>query len=114
VPRITARLDEGPIWLAEDHGLAVGTVAAVTDRQGCYLRGMAVAPGARGRGVGRALVDAVLEYARSSRADRCWLYTTEFLDDAIRLYERFGFTPFTEDPPPNLHGTPLMGMERPT
>jgi len=39
------------------------------------------------------------------------LSTTPFLDDAIRLYQRFGFERIREGPH-DLAGTPLFTMEK--
>lgn len=109
-PRVVARIGEGPVWVAESEDRVIGTFSAIVDERGCYLRGMGVDPRVRGRGAGAALLAAALEYAAAGT--RTWLYTTEFLHAAIRLYERAGFHRFDEDPPADLHGTPLIGMER--
>jgi ribosomal protein S18 acetylase RimI-like enzyme len=45
----------------------------------------------RGVGAGGALLDAVVEHARSSKWRRLWLVTTNDNTDAIRLYQRAGW-----------------------
>lgn len=49
-------------------------------------------PAARGRGVGRALIDHCLQAARVAGYARVYLETTEELTQAIPLYEKLGFT----------------------
>jgi putative acetyltransferase len=55
------------------------------------VRKMFLLPEARGRGVGRALLDAVLEAARDRGMEQLTLTTRRRFDRAIRLYERAGF-----------------------
>ena len=56
------------------------------------LWGMWVAPAARGRGLGRALAEAVIGWARDRAFERLRLGVTEAAPEALRLYERLGFT----------------------
>lgn len=109
---LAARLPEGPVWVVEEDGVVLGTVAARRTAEGCYVRSMAVRAAARGRGAGRALLETVEAWARAEGCDRLYLCTTPFLERAIRLYERYGFTR-TDDGPADWHGTPLIAMERP-
>ena len=44
-----------------------------------------------GRGVGTALIDAVVGEARETRATRLWLITTNDNVDALRFYQRRGW-----------------------
>ncbi|HEX8674148.1 MAG TPA: GNAT family N-acetyltransferase [Longimicrobium sp.] len=55
------------------------------------LRLLAVAPTARGAGVGQALVDECVRRARESGARELGLHTSESLRAAVRMYERMGF-----------------------
>ena len=55
------------------------------------LWGMWVAPSARGRGLGRALTEAVIGWARDRSFTRLRLGVTAAAPDALRLYERLGF-----------------------
>ena len=64
----------------------------------CYLAELYVVPGRRGRGLGRALMNAAIEHARRRGADYMDLGTSEDDVAARRLYESLGFT--------NREGTP--------
>jgi len=55
------------------------------------IRMLAVAPEARGAGVGTALVRACTARARAEGRGRIWLHTTPEMTDAHRIYEREGF-----------------------
>ena len=53
----------------------------------CYLQDLFTAPEARGRGVGRALIEAVAEAARSAGVDRIHWLTMEDNAPARALYD---------------------------
>jgi GNAT superfamily N-acetyltransferase len=55
------------------------------------VRLLAVAPSARGRGVGAALMKECIHRARSAAATALTLHTTDLMQAATRLYERLGF-----------------------
>jgi GNAT superfamily N-acetyltransferase len=61
----------------------------------CYLQDLFTAESARGRGVGRALIESVYERARAAGAQRVYWQTHETNLTAMRLYdevaERSGF-----------------------
>jgi GNAT superfamily N-acetyltransferase len=54
----------------------------------CYLQDLFVLDSARGRGIARALVEAVYEIARSAGAPRVYWQTHETNTGAMRLYDR--------------------------
>ena len=58
----------------------------------CYLAELYVVPERRGRGVGRALMNAAIDAARSHGADTMDLGTSDSDVAARRLYESLGFT----------------------
>ncbi len=58
----------------------------------CWLEDLYVQESARGRGLGRALVEAAFERARSRGCRRIELDTTDDNTGAIRLYESLGFS----------------------
>src|SRR5690606_20929570 len=67
-----------------------------------------VAPSHRGRGVGRALVERVVDEARTRGHARLFLDVGDFNRDAIALYDRCGFHPTGRTstlPPPRSHIT---------
>jgi ribosomal protein S18 acetylase RimI-like enzyme len=71
---------------------AVAAYGALTGRAPWpELRLLAVAPEARGLGVGRALVDECARRARRLGADALGLHTSRSMRAAVRLYERLGF-----------------------
>jgi putative acetyltransferase len=53
--------------------------------------GLMVAKGARRSGVGRALLQAAADWARSSNIRKLELHVFPWNEPAIQLYERFGF-----------------------
>jgi ribosomal protein S18 acetylase RimI-like enzyme len=58
----------------------------------CYLAELYVVPDRRGRGLGRALMEAAIAAARDAGADHMDLGTSEDDAAARALYERMGFT----------------------
>jgi ribosomal protein S18 acetylase RimI-like enzyme len=63
-----------------------------SDAPGAYLEELYVAPARRGRGMGRALLNAAMEAAREAGADHIDLNTGETDEAARGLYESAGFT----------------------
>jgi ribosomal protein S18 acetylase RimI-like enzyme len=107
--QIQKRWREGPVWVAVQNLILVGTVAAVPKREGLYIRSMAVLPSVRGQGIAEQLLRAIESYAVAAQHQRLFLSTTPFLTSAIRLYERFGFRQ-SDEGPHDLFGTPLFTM----
>lgn len=61
----------------------------------CYLEDLFTAPEARGRGAGRALIEAVYAAADARGADQVYWLTQEFNTTARRLYDQVAHvTPF--------------------
>lgn len=106
---IRERMREGPVWIATQGGVVVGTVSAVPEGEALQIRSLAVAPAARGCGIGRRLVECAEEFAVRNGFSRVSLGTTPFLAPAVRLYERLGFSR-CDAGPHDLHGTALFTM----
>jgi GNAT superfamily N-acetyltransferase len=84
----------GRVLFALDTGgeRAIGTVALRHDGDGVYeMTKMAVEPGQRGTGVGRALVLAAIDAYRTLRGRELFLESSSILVPALRLYESAGF-----------------------
>jgi ribosomal-protein-alanine acetyltransferase len=79
------------VVLVHDDGAvrAYGTVGVVADV--ADLHRIATAPQQQGRGVGRALLDALLSAAREQGAERMLLEVADTNTAARRLYEGTGF-----------------------
>ena len=103
------------VWLALDAGqaigLCVGFMGFSTFRAQplINIHDLAVVPGRRGGGVGRALLTAVEDHARAAG---CCKLTLEVQDDnhpARLLYERFGFRDvvYGDSGPTRFLGKPL-------
>lgn len=61
----------------------------------CYLQDLYAVPQARGKGVGRALIEAVYSAADDAGAPAVYWMTQEFNETARKLYDRVGkLTPF--------------------
>lgn len=77
-----------------DDGKVLGTATGAeyeADTGVAHVYAMWVAPDARGAGVGRALLDAVADWARLRGCDRLVLSVTESNQTALRFYEACGF-----------------------
>ncbi len=72
-------------------GALIANLGIELARYGVASLGMCVADGWRGRGVGRALMDAAIEWARAAGAHKVELQVWPHNDAARRLYERMGF-----------------------
>lgn len=109
---IRGRYAEGPIWVAVNDENIVGTVSVVPEPEWLYIRSMAVSPPAQGLGVGKKLLETVVSYGIEHGFDRLYLYTTDFLTSAIRLYERSGFNLDRLTTAEEWYGIPGQGMDK--
>jgi len=83
-------LGTAPAGMAGGFEAGPGTIELVS---------MWVRPQARGHGIGQALVQAVVGWARARGASRVHLWVTENNGHARLLYERCGFRPTAERQP---------------
>ncbi len=87
-------------WIAEVDGAPAGCAFCVRhdDDTAQLRRLLLVDPSARGLGIGTRLVDECLRFARAAGYRRMRLWTNNVLRDAIRIYERAGFTLVSSEP----------------
>lgn len=76
----------------DQYGRPIGHAALRWTGADLELKRMYVAPSHRGRGVSTALLDAAEQAARALGAPRIILQTGDRQPDAVRLYEREGYT----------------------
>lgn len=82
----------GEFFVAVDGDALIGTAGVVPVKPATFeLRKMYLAPHTRGKGVGKALLDACLRHCRVRRAKTVTLDTTEAMKAAIAFYQRHGF-----------------------
>lgn len=72
-------------------GMAVGTLDEPSKT--AYLFGMWVEPGRRRSGIGKRLVETLIEWGRARGAVRVELEVNERVKPAVALYQACGFTP---------------------
>jgi len=102
-----ARLDEAP-GADGEHGTLVGIThflvhPSTTGPDVCYLEDLFTAPEQRGRGIARALIDAVAEWAATRGCRRVYWHTQESNATARLLYDKVavnsGFIMYTRELP---------------
>jgi ribosomal protein S18 acetylase RimI-like enzyme len=101
-----SRLDvgsSGRFWGAVQDDVLVGMVGLdfeqrIKNRHKAVVIGMYVTPEFAGQGLGRELLAALLEYARSSPLELLVLTVTQGNDSAERLYVNAGFKSFGIEP----------------
>jgi len=92
----------GEIFFAVSDNKPVGTVALVEHSPSEFeLAKMAVASEFHGRGIGKLLMKACVEHARSVGKTHIFLESNTGLEPAIALYRRSGFKEVPLDPDSN-------------
>jgi GNAT superfamily N-acetyltransferase len=90
---LIATLDGRPVglvhYLFHRHGWKIENV--------CYLQDLYADPEVRGKGIGRALIEAVYAAADAEGCPNVYWLTQDFNETARRLYDRIGkLTPFVK------------------
>jgi GNAT superfamily N-acetyltransferase len=97
--QLDAYIDEGRVLVAAVDDEKVGHLQLVTTARAdeIELKNMAVAESRQGTGIGRHLVDAAIELARSESAQRMLVATAAADIGNLRFYQRVGFRMCTVD-----------------
>ncbi len=85
--------------IAEAEGEFIGTVIGGFDGRRGFVYHLAVSAAYRGQGIGSCLLKEVEDRLRARGCLRCFLFVTSDNDEAMRFYERQGWTPMDEDRP---------------
>jgi RimJ/RimL family protein N-acetyltransferase len=90
------RYPHAAVYVAErEDGALIGRLSVARDTHPASAHvadlGLMVAKDARRRGVGSALLEAAVEWARGAGVSKLELHVFPWNESAIRLYERFGF-----------------------
>lgn len=98
---VEGRAVASQVWLAETGGAAIGAVmltafgqpyTEVAQERELEFRMLAVDPSSQGQGVGRAMVEWILEHARALEGvDAVVLTSASYMVPAHRLYTSLGF-----------------------
>jgi ribosomal protein S18 acetylase RimI-like enzyme len=82
----------GQVFFVLERNEVKGTCAVLWHSpEECEIAKMAVAPGARGRGLGDLLMEACVAFARQTGSRRLVIVSNTRLEAAIRLYRKHGF-----------------------
>jgi len=117
---VGTRIERSIVFGAFADGDTLGCVTYVANETSAYaehmldgeasFRMLAVAPAARGRGVGEALVRRCIDEATSAGRTALFIHSGSWMGGAHRLYERLGFERrvdrdwLIDDPPLHLFG----------
>ena len=82
-------------WIAEANGVVLGGSGISwipgVDKTVCELQRMFLKKEARGLGIGKALMDKCVNFAKEAQYELLYLETFEHMPGARKLYERSGF-----------------------
>lgn len=97
-------------WIVEIDGARAGCVfCCQRDADTAQLRLLLVEPWARGRNLGRRLVDQCIDFAGEAGYSRMVLWTNDVLTAARRIYRKAGFQ-LVDEEPHHSFGQDLVGQ----
>jgi RimJ/RimL family protein N-acetyltransferase len=93
--RALKRHPDAAVFVAEEGGAIVGRLSIARDPHSASRHvadlGLMVASGHRRRGIGHALLEQAVDWARGAGVLKLELHVFPWNEPAIRLYEQFGF-----------------------
>ena len=66
--------------------------SAINDDRGVFLSKFYVKDSFRGRGIGRAMIKTIQDYAREKGFGRIWLTCNKYNSDTLEIYKKLGFS----------------------
>ena len=91
VKQVTQWIKLDTYFVAKEYAKIVGVVGCSLKHGTCLLVHMVVDKNKRNKGIGSALTEKVITYAKENNAIKVWLDTSPILKEAISIYKRFGF-----------------------
>lgn len=90
---ITRDMADGCIYyVACFDGVPCGYSAVIKEEGGIFLSRLYVKQGYRGKGIARAMLDKIREYAQKQRQKRIWLTCSKYDSSTLDTYKRYGFS----------------------
>jgi ribosomal protein S18 acetylase RimI-like enzyme len=90
-PVLRSYLDDGTLYRIVSDDRRIGAVLLLDEAAAVEIKNFVIAEPHRGRGFGRAAVEAVIELARRAGAERLVVGTADTSTGAIAFYRRVGF-----------------------
>jgi N-acetylglutamate synthase-like GNAT family acetyltransferase len=95
------------LWIAEHNDKMIGCLLLKNRGETAQLRYFLIIPEFRGVGLGNQLLQLFMDFAKACKYKDVYLWTTNELDKAHHLYQKFGFT-LTEEKSSTEFGKPLF------
>lgn len=93
-------MERAAYFVLEEDGVVMGGAGIQALKGGspsiCELQKMYIKKEARGKGLGKSLLEKCLEFARKEDFKICYLESLPELKDALKMYERNGFSYINE------------------
>lgn len=103
--------NNGQIFFAKLNDQVIGCVAMINmGETGFELAKMAVSPTAQGKGIGKMLCTAAIDYARQLGVKTIWLESNRVLTPALTMYASVGFREVPSVPTPYARADIRMEM----
>lgn len=103
--------NNGHIFFAKLNDQVIGCVAMINmGETGFELAKMAVSPTAQGKGIGKMLCTAAIDYARQLGVKTIWLESNRVLTPALTMYASVGFREVPSVPTPYARANIRMEM----
>ncbi len=79
-------------YIASFDGVPCGYSAVKKDGSGVFLSKLYVKQGYRGKGIARAMLEKIYEYARKNKSKRVWLTCNKYNKASLETYKKLGFS----------------------